>query len=85
MATPYEFVANQLRAHLPGASVEPLIDSDEPRRDLATRLYRSGDNGEFGDDYSSFTLRYPGGYPFYYPLHLTSPGQHPLEREDNYL
>ena len=78
MATPYEFVANQLRAHLPGASVEPLIDSDEPRRDLATRLYRSGENGEFAADYSTFTLRYPGGYPFYYPLQLTQPARRPI-------
>ena len=78
MATPYEFVANQLRAHLPGASAEPLIDSDEPRRDLMTRLYRSGDNGEFGVDYSTFNMQYPGGYPFYYPMQLTQPGQRPL-------
>ena len=78
MATPYEFVVRQVRAHLPGARVAPLIDSDEPRRDRTTRLYQSGDNGEFGEDYSTIELRYPGGYPFYYPLQLTLPGQRPL-------
>lgn len=79
MATPYEFVANQLRAHLPGARLEPFIDTDEPRpRDRTARLYRSGGNGEFGEDYSTFNLQYPGGYPFYYPLQLTQPGQRPL-------
>ena len=78
MATPFEFVANQLRAHLPGARVEPCIDSDEPRRDRTARLYRSGNDGEFGDDYATLKLQYPGGYPFYYPLQLTQPGQRPL-------
>ena len=78
MATPYEFVANQLRTHLPGARVEPCIDSDEPRRDRTARLYRSGNDGEFGDDYATLKLQYPGGYPFYYPLQLTQPGQRPL-------
>ena len=78
MATPFEFVANQLRAHLPGARVEPCIDSDGPRRDRTARLYRSGNDGEFGDDYATLKLQYPGGYPFYYPLQLTQPGQRPL-------
>ena len=79
MATPYEFVANQLRNHLPGASVEPFIDTDATARlDRIFDLYRSGGNGEFGNDYSSLNLQYPGGYPYYYPLLLTQPGQQPL-------
>lgn len=79
MATPFEFVANQLRTHLPDASVEPFIDTNEPRRrDRTALLYRSGNNGEFRDDCANLKLQYPGGYPFYYPLQLTQPGQQPL-------
>src|SRR4051812_28460547 len=76
MATPYEFVAHQLRLHLPGARVEPFIDaSDTSRRDSIARLY--GD--EIDNDDTTFNLSYPGGYPFYYPLQVTPPGsQRPL-------
>lgn len=79
MATPYEFVANQLRTHLPSASVEPSFDSEATsRRDRILGLYRSGGNGDFGEDYSTFNLQYPGGYSFYYPLLLTQPGHRTL-------
>lgn len=79
MATPYEFVVSQLRAHFPGARIKPFTDTAEtyPSR-LVSRLYHSGNNGELGNDYASFNVKYPGGYPFYYPLQLTHPGQQPL-------
>ena len=79
MATPYEFVANQLHTRFPNASVEPFIDTDgtyPPH--LAARLYRSGENDEFGDNYAAYNVAYPGGYQFYYPMQLTHPGQRPL-------
>lgn len=79
MATPYEFVVNHLRTHLPSARIEPAIDPDERRRhDLLAHVYHSGINGRFGDDFTTFNLKYPGGYPFYYPLQLSFPGQRPL-------
>lgn len=72
MAAPYEFVANQLRTHLPGASVDPFFDSEATsRRDRILGLSQSGENGDFGEDYSTTKQQYPGGYPFYYPLMLT--------------
>ena len=55
MATPYEFVTNQLCNSLLSASVEPFIDAYKlHRRDQMARLYRSGVDGEFGNDYSKF-------------------------------
>ena len=80
MATPFEFVAHQLRTHLPDAHVEPLVDTDgTSRRDQLLRLYRSGADGEFGADYSEFMQHFPGGYPFYYPLRLTQSGHRTLK------
>ena len=80
MATPFEFVARELQLRYPDATVEPAIDGAEtPRRDLAERIYRSGENGAFGDDYSTVNLRMYNGYPYYYPMHLTHPGQRPLK------
>ena len=32
-----------------------------------------------GNDFATFSLQYPGGYPFYYPLELTCSGQRPLK------
>ena len=80
MATPFEFVAHQLRTHLPDARVEPIIETDgSSRRDQLLGLYRSGVDGEFGTDYSALKLHFPGGYPFYYPLRLTQPGHRTLK------
>ncbi|NVO29671.1 hypothetical protein [Hymenobacter lapidiphilus] len=78
MATPYEFVANQLLTHFPGASVEPDCEIAVGHRpDFVARTYYS-ERKEEGVDYNSISLAYPGGYPFYYPLLLVQPGHQPL-------
>ena len=67
MATPYEIVARELLTRLPTALLTP--DPTMPEH-----FYHSGPQA----DYSLIHQSYPGGYPFYYPAHLTWPGRPPL-------
>lgn len=79
MATPYEFIARQLQRQFPGGVVAPLTEeSERPRADWVERVYRSGTGEGFSPDYTRLSLSYPGGYPYYYPLHVTLPHQRPL-------
>ena len=64
MATPYEFVARELRTQLPTARLAP--DPTMPER-----LYHSDPEVDYALMHQSF----PGGYPFYYPAQLTLPGR----------
>ena len=64
MATPYEIVARELRTRLPTALL--TLDPTRPEQ-----LYYSGPQV----DYSLIHQSCPGGYPFYYPAHLTRPGR----------
>lgn len=79
MATPYEFVANELLIQLPHARLTPLLaPTDASRRSQVERHYYSGIEGEPGNDCTRYSLHYPGGYPTYYPSQLTQPGCEPV-------
>lgn len=79
MATPYEFIAHQLKSKFTAATIEPFTEENEwPHPRWTERVYQSGSGDGFAPDYTKLSVSYPGGYPCYYPLQVTLPNQRPL-------
>ncbi len=79
MATPFEFFVNELRRHIPLATAAPVRDSGQlPRFKAAHYFTPAAGAGTAQPDYARLHQVFPGGYPYYYPLQLTQPGQRPL-------